>query len=503
MKTLYTIVILMLIGTLAFAQTPEAFKYQAVIGNASGEAIANSTVALRVSVLRDSDIGAAVYEETFHPVTNAQGLVDIELGNGSFYSIDWGAHNYFLKIEVDPDNGTNFIHLGTSQLLSVPYALNARSVETDLVNDADADPVNELQTISLDGLDLTLSEGGGTVALPSGGDADNWGSQVVERDATLSGDGTSGDPLSVVGDLTDDQTLSISEFGLSITDGNTVVLPTYPWYMNGDNTYFSLGNVGINESSPEQPLHVNGSARFDLNGGSINLTTPVGVLGLVAYESTGGHRRDIRFDDWGIGIFASTSEASPDFTDGLWVRPGGHVGIQSAWPGDYPLLVNEIDVYGLAIRRETSADVWELYVADDGNMALYHDGGNVGWFDGTSGVYTPISDRRAKSAIQPLKSTLGDVKEIKPSTYDMKVNSRGKREIGLVAQDLQKHFPELVYEREDEKTGKTVYTVNYNGIAVVAVKAIQEQQEVIEDQSARIDDLERKLERLEARLNRF
>jgi hypothetical protein len=61
MKALYSIIVLLLIGTLAFTQTPEAFKYQAVIGNGSGEIIANTTVALRISVLQDTDNGTVVY----------------------------------------------------------------------------------------------------------------------------------------------------------------------------------------------------------------------------------------------------------------------------------------------------------------------------------------------------------------------------------------------------------------------------------------------------------
>ena len=195
MKTRLVIIFLILTGTFVFAQTPETFKYQAVVGNASGEILVSTTISLKISVLRDSHLGAVVYEETFHPTTNPYGLVDVEIGEGSFYSINWGETDYYLKIEVDPDNGSSFTHLGTSPLLSVPYALHARTVHQDQVDDADADPGNELQTLSLSGSDLSLSNGGGTVALPSGGGADNWGSQVVESDGTLSGDGTSGDPL--------------------------------------------------------------------------------------------------------------------------------------------------------------------------------------------------------------------------------------------------------------------------------------------------------------------
>ncbi len=86
----------------------------------------------------------------------------------------------------------------------------------------------------------------------------------------------------------------------------------------------------------------------------------------------------------------------------------------------------------------------------------------------------------------------------------MKIDQAGKREIGFIAQELKRYFPELVYEMVEEKTGKTINSVNYNGIAVIAVKAIQEQQEIIEaqaetieKQSERIDRLERKFEAMQ------
>ncbi|MCK4830127.1 tail fiber domain-containing protein [bacterium] len=503
MKTRYFIIFLMLMGTLAYAQTPEAFKYQAVIGNESGEIIANTTVALRISVLQDSDHGTVVYEETFHPETNPHGLVDIELGNGSFLSIDWGAHTYFLKIEVDPNNGTSFTHLGTSPLLSVPYALHARTVQLDMVEDADPDPNNELQTISLVGTDLTLSEGGGTVTLPSSEGGDDWGTQVVESNATLSGVGTSGDPLHVIGDLSDNQTLSIVGNDLSILDGNTVPLPTSPWITDASNIYTLGTNVGIGTSSPSETFHVYGQSLFNVGTGTIRITTPGSYPGLIAFDIVSDHRRDIVFRPEGIVLTASTSNAGPGINDGIFIREGGNVGIQTASIGNYPLFVSERSTFGLAINNAGASNLWELYSNTGGDFMLSHGTTIVGFFNGTTGVYTPLSDRRVKTDIKPLNSSLESVKKMNPSTYAMKAYYSGKREIGLVAQEVKSHFPELVYETLDDKTGKTIYTVNYNGIAVVAVKAIQEQQEIIEDQSARIDDLEKKIEALQKRMSKF
>ncbi len=106
MKTLYSIILLMLISTLAYSQAPEAFNYQALIRDGSGNILANAPVAIQISILQDSEIGSAVYVERFNPTTTAYGLIAVKIGKGSvqsgtFSSIDWGAHQYYIKTEVD------------------------------------------------------------------------------------------------------------------------------------------------------------------------------------------------------------------------------------------------------------------------------------------------------------------------------------------------------------------------------------------------------------------
>jgi len=139
MKTQYSVLLLMLISTLANSQAPEAFNYQAVIRNGTGDILANSQVALQASILQDTETGTAVYVEQFNPTTNDHGLITLKLGmgniqSGTFTTINWGSHSYYIKIEVDPNNGTDFTSLGTSQLLSVPYALHSATVSPADVN---------------------------------------------------------------------------------------------------------------------------------------------------------------------------------------------------------------------------------------------------------------------------------------------------------------------------------------------------------------------------------
>lgn len=166
MKKLFLFLVLICLGFFALAQTPQAFKYQAVARDMEGNPVTNQQIAVKISILSGSASGTVVYSELHNPVTNSLGLFDLEIGNpaqvltGSFSAIAWGTATHFMKLEIDPEGGSDFLLMGTSQLLSVPYALFAENVANN--EDADADPANELQTISKDGQTVTLSNNGGS-----------------------------------------------------------------------------------------------------------------------------------------------------------------------------------------------------------------------------------------------------------------------------------------------------------------------------------------------------
>jgi uncharacterized protein (TIGR02145 family) len=130
MKKLFTLIAAVFISINVFAQTPQKMSYQAVIRNASNELLVSKPVKMRVSILQGSATGNAVYSELHSTTTNANGLVAIEIGggtsqSGTFSSINWGNGTYYLKTETDPTGGTNYTITGSSQLLSVPYALQS------------------------------------------------------------------------------------------------------------------------------------------------------------------------------------------------------------------------------------------------------------------------------------------------------------------------------------------------------------------------------------------
>ncbi len=131
MKRVFANLIALLITVSVFAQAPQKMNYQAVIRNSSNALVTNAQVGMHISILQGSATGTSVYTETQTPTTNANGLVNIEIGGGAgFSAIDWANGTYFIKTETDPTGGTNYTITGTSQLLSVPYALHSKTAET-------------------------------------------------------------------------------------------------------------------------------------------------------------------------------------------------------------------------------------------------------------------------------------------------------------------------------------------------------------------------------------
>ena len=119
------------------AQSPEKLNYQAVVRDGSNQLVTNGTIGVRTQILQGSEFGAAKYVETHTPESDGNGVINLEIGNGTevtgdFSAIDWSDGPYFLKTEVDPNGADNYSITITAELLSVPYALYAgKSAEVE------------------------------------------------------------------------------------------------------------------------------------------------------------------------------------------------------------------------------------------------------------------------------------------------------------------------------------------------------------------------------------
>lgn len=198
MKKISLMLVFVMSLTNAIAQIPGNISYQAVVRDVNNNLVTNQSIRIRLSILNAPTSTTPLWQEVHIANTNESGLISLQLGQYVAFPANLFRDNstLFLKTEIDPAGGTAYSISGSSQLLSTPYAMVARDVEN--VNDADADPTNELQTISISGTVLTLSHGGGSVVLPSsGGGGDNWGTQVAITNSTLSGNGTTASPLGI------------------------------------------------------------------------------------------------------------------------------------------------------------------------------------------------------------------------------------------------------------------------------------------------------------------
>ncbi len=192
-NVIYTLIITLFVTLAMTAQAPEKFNYQTVVRDGSGNILANQNVSLRFKIHETSAVGAVQYEESHSATTNDFGLVNLEIGggvvgSGSFATIDWGSDSYYIEVELDPAGGNSFTSMGTSQLLSVPYALSAEKASamelSDLTNVSGTPSAG--QVLKWDGAewkpqnDLTSGGGGGSYSAGTG--ISISGSNVISSD---------------------------------------------------------------------------------------------------------------------------------------------------------------------------------------------------------------------------------------------------------------------------------------------------------------------------------
>jgi hypothetical protein len=142
MRKLFTILAAVLLTVTLWAQSPEKMSYQAVIRSTGGTLVISTQIGMEINIRQGSPTGTVVYTETQTPTTNANGLVSIEVGGGvGFSTINWASDDYFIETRTAVEAPlTVYTITGTSQLLSVPYALHAKTAENGITT-AQADEI--------------------------------------------------------------------------------------------------------------------------------------------------------------------------------------------------------------------------------------------------------------------------------------------------------------------------------------------------------------------------
>ena len=209
-KLVLSLVAIATISLSSYGQAPEGFKYQAVVRDAGNTILNNQAVGMQIEILQGGISGTPVYTESFTPTTNTYGLVNLEIGTGTtsddFTIIDWANDTYFIRTSIDVTGGSSYSVMGTSQLMSVPYALYAKTSGNG------AGPIGPQGPAGADGIDGAIGATGpqgpagangldGAVGAtgpqgPAGADGQG-GVTTAGTNVTITGTGTVGDPYVV------------------------------------------------------------------------------------------------------------------------------------------------------------------------------------------------------------------------------------------------------------------------------------------------------------------
>ncbi|HOY30518.1 MAG TPA: hypothetical protein PKW80_01440 [Bacteroidales bacterium] len=222
----------------SYAQAPEKFNYQTVVRDNSGNILANHPVSFRISLLQYSVNGSAVYVEKHYDTTNAYGLSSLKIGggvplSGSMAGINWANGPYYIKLELDQNGGSSYVTMGTTQLLSMPYALHSQTADSVLNY--------PYQVLSISGDTIFLSNGG-FVKLPAWSSSNLLPPTVSVQAA--SGISSSSATLSGIVNANGLFTTVSFEWGLTGIYGNTVTAAQSP-VTGADNTPVSAVLSGL------------------------------------------------------------------------------------------------------------------------------------------------------------------------------------------------------------------------------------------------------------------
>ena len=414
-KIFLTLILSVIMFSAIFAQAPQGINYQAVARNSAGGLLSNSSISLRISILDKTATGTSVFTETHSVTTNALGLFTFMIGKGTlvsgdFTKIDWSTNDKFLEVEMDSSGGSSYTVMGTSQLVSVPYALYA-----DKAGNAKTYNAGSGISISNDSI-INTSQDQKVNLTGTGGTSisGTYPSFTIKSTVYNAGKGISISNDSII-NTAPDQKVTINGGGASAITGS---YPNFTvsssdstmWKRNGaSNIYYNGGNVGIGTLNPLSPMDVNGTGTF--RSAKVALANGIGSYVRIGYDTT---------NSWGfigsdnskagyrqLRIESNPMHLNPTSKGNIYmVDGGGKVGIGTTSPfatlqvkGDWNNSDGAISIDGdkPTIRFNSSQGTnknskWLIHVGGSGNgggMEFFHgyDGGNWGTPWGTPTLF--------------------------------------------------------------------------------------------------------------------
>lgn len=503
---------LLLLST-TFAQAPESFKYQAVARDLSGQTVNNSVISLRVSILDGSSTGSVVFQETHVVTTNSFGLFSVSVGEGnltagSFTGINWSNNTKYLKVETDFSGGTTYTEMGTSQLLSVPYALYAKNAGS------------------------TLLPNGTTIGNTSFWNGNEWvvNNSNLYNNGNFIGFGTNS-PLQKL-DIRGQVNISLDS---SYMINNSPVLNT-----KGSNNLNVGFQAGMNTTIGFHNIHVGTFAGMANTIGSQNsfVGSETGVSNIdgmmnsffgrrAGYLNTAGNENTF------IGCYAGQNNSTGNHNSFLGVTTGNSnttgeentflgahagyynsTGSNNTFVGNFAGQFNSVGSNNVFIGFNAeggSSNLTNAIVIGAGavvnssnsvvigNSSITSIGGQVGW--------STLSDRRLKTNITDETLGLEFIKQLRPVRYNYKAEGQeGRIYSGLIAQDVLKVLDDMnipfsgIVQPENDQD---FYSIRYAEFTVPLIKAVQEQQtqlEKLRDENRTLKEEIQQLKTLEKRI---
>jgi hypothetical protein len=320
----------------AQAQSPSRFNYQGIARSGTGQPLITQSLSLRISILDGSATGTTVYQERHTATTNAYGLYNVSIGGGTVISgtigsVNWASGDKYIKVELDPAGGTAYTDLGTSQLLSVPYAMYAASGTPGPAGPAGAagatGPAGPAGPTGATGPAGSYTAGTGIGISGSTISALNtnalWNANKLQGLDVSTTAPTSGQALAWNGTAWAPATLSGS--GGSSFTGTSGYLSKFTGTNTGGNSilFENAGKIGIGTTAP--------AARIDIN----NTTDSMGLRIVSSYTGSTNFgllrvENNLTGTSNGAGAIFVSSPATQNAALGLGLLSvGGNVGIRS------------------------------------------------------------------------------------------------------------------------------------------------------------------------------